>query len=425
MTKLRVRPRYVDKTGATQYSSKEITLDGKPESKPIITPVMGMDTKEIRRSDTFAETAVGLNEIFRSPPVTKSEKKSSTGSEKDKEKTLTRTPLNELVYETLKQRIFYNAIQNQVDKLSGPVVFFFEYKDKKFPQVIERNFMLHTEYSFSDIPCLPITPSIIKAIVKNEIPFEEYLVFIKESIEFLQKFNAKPIMGIVPDLSYGYLEELIKVYVEKGLNAFCIDFDCHTPTSYKATILQCYRILDEYKVLDTSFFYALNVNPGRFIKNKSVINAKDILSFGFGLDAMGGLHRFKFPPKETIANLGSKWRPLDRGQNKVRLFNRTDYGYYRAEFAPSIGEKISHTCIPLETFSKNSNIADPLIRHYEKIFNLEQLEQETHNLQGVIKNDVPIEYLEPKEHLDPKDIKLMKEFHESVTHPQKSLDEIL
>ena len=421
MTKLQVKPRYVDRTGDTLYSSKEVILDGNAGSKHIITPTIGIDTKEIRRSDAFTQSAVGLSEIFRAPPAVKREKESDLNSEKNQ----SRTPLNELVYETLKQRKFYNEIQNQVDKLPGPVVFFFEFKDNRFPKEIELNFVLHTEHSFSDIPCLPITPSIIKAIVKHEIPFDDYLVFIKDSIEFLQKFNAKPIMGIVPDLSYGYLEELFKIYVENGLNAFCIDFDCHTPMSHRPTIFQCYRILKDYDMLDKSFFYALNVNPGRFVKNKSVISAKDVLSFGFGLDAMGGLHRFKFPPKQTIDSLGTKWKPLDRGQNKVRLFNRNDYGYYRAEHAKSIAQEIGYSSIPLETFAGSFDVADPSIRHCEKVFNMEQLGKEALNLQGVIKNDAPIKYLTPKAHLDRKDIKLMKEFNESIVHPQKSLDEVL
>lgn len=364
---------------------------------------MAMDTSEIRTSDNVAKAAIGLNEIFKILPL----------------------QLSELVYDPKKQHELNNDLQNKYEKLSGYTIFFSEYRGKSYPQEKERNFVLDTEYSYSDIPCLPITPFIVKAVVKGESPFQDYLSFIRRSIEYLKSFNEKPIMGIVPDLGYGYLEELIKLYVEKNVNAFCIDLDCHTPVSHKPAILKCFRILKEYELLEKSLFYALNVNSGRFVKNKIVVNAKDVLSFGFGLDAMGRRHRVKYPSKETIKKLGPKWKPLDRKENKLRLFNKTDYGYYRAENANEIKNYPLDSSIPLKTFTQKFSVIDPFILHSQKIFNMEQLGLEAFTIRNIIEDEIPIEYLERKQYVDPKDIKQIKGFKESVVHPQTSLDEIL
>ncbi len=416
MTKLRVIPKFFDKTDDTYYSSKELRIDGQITYKPITTPIIAMDNREIKQSDDIAEVTTGLNEIYR----VLENPEPSTHDTLSK-----RIPLRKLVKDARKQAIFNNDIQNQIGKLSGPTIFFMEYKGKKYPQETERNFMLHTEHTYSEIPCLPITPVIAKGIIAGEQSFDDYLSFIKGSIEYLKGYNEKPIMGIIVDFGFENLKKLIELYIDQGINAFCIDFDCHTPVSHKSAIAQCFRILYKHDMLENSFFYALNVNQGRFIKNKHVINAKDILSFSFGLDAMGKRHRNKLDFTKIREKLGSRWKTLDREQNKVRLFIKSEYGYYKAENANEIKNYPLDTKIPLDTFTRNFSVNAPHVRHFEKIFNMEQLGLEAFALRKIIEDEVPVRYLERKQHADPKDIKQIKGFKESVVHPQASLDEML
>ena len=417
MTKLRVKPRFFDKTGDTSYSSKDLRIDGQTQYKPITTPIIAMDNREIKRSDNIAQAATGLNEIYR---VHENLDPSKLSKRKK-----TRTQLRELVKDARKQAIFNNDVQRQIGKLPGPTIFFTEYKSERYPQEMERNFMLHTEHTYSEIPCLPITPVIAKAIIMGEQSFDDYLSFIKGSIEYLKGYNEKPIMGIIVNFGFENLEKLIELYVDQGINAFCIDFDCHTPVSHKSALAQCFRILYDHDMLENSFFYALNVNQGRFIKNKHVINAKDILSFGFGLDAMGKRHRNKLPLTQIREKLGSRWKTLDREENKVRLFIKSDYGYYKAENVNEIRNYPNDTSIPISIFTHNFSVKNPHIRHFEKIFNMEQLGLEAFVLRNIVEDDVPVKYLERKQHVNPKDIKQIKGFRESVTHPQASLDELL
>jgi hypothetical protein len=377
-----------------------------------------MDNKEIKRTDNIAKAAIGLNEIYRifeEPDISMGEKS-------------LRIPLSKLVDDAKKEEILDNEIQNQIGKLSGSNIFFMEYRGRKYPKEIERNFMLHKAHTFSDIPCLPITPFIAHDIIAGKQPFDEYLSFVKGSIEWLKSYRKKPIMGIVVNLGFTKLDKLIKLYVDHGINAFCIDFDCHTPMSHKSVIAQCYRILDEdgkNERTKNSLFYAINVNQGRFIHNRTVVNAKDILSFGFGLDALGKRHRAKFPSKETRERLGIKWTPLDRKDNKARLFIKTDYGYYKVQNAKDIKNYPPDSLIPLSTFTNTSQRNSSQVQHCEKVFNMEQLGLEAFALRQIIQNQAPIEYLEQKTHVDRNDVKQIKDFKEIVVHPQKSLLEVL
>jgi hypothetical protein len=386
-----------------------------------------MDNKEIKRTDNIAKAAIGLNEVYRVFEEPESLPKQLLETESSRKKGPLKIPLSKLVDDAKKQEIFNNEIQNQIGKLSGLNIFFMEYRGRKYPREIERNFMLHIAHTFSDIPCLPLMPQIAKEIIAGKQPFDEYVSFIKGSIEWLKSYRKKPIMGMVVNFGFTKLDKLIKLYIDEGINAFCIDFDCHTPTSHKSAIAQCYRILDEdgkSERTKNSLFYAINVNQGKFIHNKPVVNAKDILSFGFGLDALGKRHRAKFPSKETRERLGIKWTPLDRKDNKARLFIKTDYGYYKVRNANDIKNYPSDSLIPLSTFTK-SQIHSSQVQHCEKIFNMEQLGLEAFTLRKIIEKEVPIKYLEQKAHVNPNDVKQIKGFKESVAHPQTSLDEIL
>ncbi len=416
MTKLRVSPRSIDKTGSTLYHSKEVRIDGKIDIEPFMTPIVAMDTREVRRTDNIAKAAKGLNEIFRSPP-TKLPK-----NEKDKKES--RTLFKDLVFDTFKQHEFNVDIENQVSKLSGLSAFFFEYKDEEYPSEKGRDFILDTEYSYSDIPCLPITPNVVNNI-KSETDFQKYLTFIRGCIEYLQGFNEKPIMGIIPNIAHGYMADLIELYVERGIHAFCIDFDCHTPMSHKPALTKCYRVLKDHEQFENSLFYGLNINSGRFIKNQSVITAKDILSFGFGLDAMGKRHRNKIDFKKIKEKMGDKWQQLDRSENKVRLFIKGDYGYHKAQAASQITDYPLDSSIPISTFTQNFSVQNFNMRHSEKIFNMEQLGLEASRLRSIIKDDSPVTYLSGKAFVDEKDIKLIKGFKDGITKFQATLDERL
>jgi hypothetical protein len=183
--------------------------------------------------------------------------------------------------------------------------------------------------------------------------------------------------------------------------------------------------LDDYKRLENSFFYGININQGRFIHNKTVVNAKDILAFGFGLDAMGKRHRVKFPSQEMRAKLGAKWIPLDRKENKARLFIKNEYGYYKIQNLNEIKEYPIDSQIPMSAFTHSASLESPEVKHREKVFNMEQLGLEAFALRQIIQKENPVEYLGHKTHVDAKDVEQIKEFKDSVHNPQTTLDDKL
>jgi hypothetical protein len=408
------------------YSSKEVTIN-KLDTTPVVTPIVGIDNAVIRNVNEIAPIALGLNEVYRvydePEPKQKVDIVQLAESKEQERKVPVKVPLSDIVQNEKKAHFLNLSIERQLANSSGICMFFSEYKGKRYPNELERDFILHTEHTYSDIPCLPITPVIVNAINNKELQFGEYLDFIKGSIEWLRSFRKKPIMGIIPSLSYANLEALMKLYADKEINAFCVDFDGRTPMGNRSVLAQCHQLLGEKD--ETSFFYGININHGRFIHKKNAINAKDILSFGFGIDGFGRRHRPPpFPTKEQQEKLGKKWKPLDRKKNKVRLFIKTDYGYYKVENANSIKNYPLDSCIPLATFTKNPDVIDDSVRHCEKVFNAEQLAMEAANLRSIIEKEVPAQYLNDKILTDKNDIDLIKQFKTQVKN-QKTLDDNL
>ena len=153
------------------------------------------------------------------------------------------------------------------------------------------------------------------------------------------------------------LDKLMRLYVNKGINAFCIDFDCRTPTSRKSIFFSTVSPIPLGENSETSFFYGINVNEGRFIHNNMIINAKDILAFGFGIDAIGGeaIDHHHFQAKNSEKSLVHDGNRLVRKENKVRLFIKTNYGYYRLQNKTDIEHYPIDSCIPQETFTSSIN----------------------------------------------------------------------
>lgn len=396
MTQLQVKPLAFDKNDETLYVSKEVTLDG----KKIFTPAVSVDTRQIRHNDKIATATKGLNEIYR-----RLETKNY--------------PLKGIIFNRKRQDDFNSRIQteyNRTDPSKELTICILEYAGNKYPLGRELEFILDTTYCFSDVVPLPTLPK-ITVTIDDESKFDEYKIFLEGIIHFLKSNkHKKPIMGVVPRIAYAFVANLMEFYIDKGINAFYIDFEARNPTTFKQNLLPVFRTLAQHDMTDKSFIYAHNLDAGRIVKASDIVNAKDILSFGFGFDAMGRRHRDRKMPKEVR-------RKINTLPNRLRLFNKNDYGYYRILSQRGIREMYpSDSSIPLSIFSRGLS---RYIRRYEKLFNIEQLGLEAFRIRQIVKEFIPTQYLATKQHVNKKHIKLMKRFKDNIFRrklDQKSLD---
>ena len=383
MPQLKIKILDKDTEGETLYQSKEIKLG----SRGFETPLMTLDTALLRKDENLSPIVKGYNEIYK-----------RVGTRQ--------TPLEILIRDLDKQEEFNSRINTQLNKINPDVELtscYIEYVGYNYPSGPELEFILDTSYCYSDLVPLPIIHSITKNI-KNDSEFGKYLDFIKSSITFLESFNKKPIIGMVPRLAYKYITELIEFYVSYDVKLYSVDLACRSVTTLRQPLLACFRKLNEYGLVEEGFISAINTSPGRFIKDNYVINSKDILCYGFGFDTIARRHRPLRMPKEI-------WEKIDRSSSKLRLFNKEDYGYYKIFGLSDVDEIYQFdSSIPRKVFSVPLLTKRYIIRRFENIYNTEQIGFEAFRIRNILRDYIPKEYISQKTHVKKQDIKKITKF---------------
>jgi hypothetical protein len=387
MTKLTVKFVDKDKNDESLYGTKQISVG----SSQISTPIIAYNNNLIRTDEQVAPATRGLNEIYCEVPT--------------KQTSLEQLVKNPEVTEDLDKRI-----KSQIKKTSASeiTVCILECNVKSYPPSEQWEFLLDTTHANSDIVPIPNIPNITSDILDSESQFSKYLAFLEESIKYLKVINEKPIMGIIPKLSYPYTRRLVEFYDKQNLDAFCVDFAARNMITAKRDCLNVLKTLKRKERIENSFLYAYNVNSGRLTKTVDAVPAKDILSFGFGFDAFGRKHK---RPKVTT----EIWKKINTLPTKVRIFNKTDYGYYRVIDSKKITDVYPlDSCFARDKFSRFLELSVTELRRCEGLVNTEQLGMEAFRLRQIIKNDKPMDYLSEKPYVRKETIKTMKNFKNSV-----------
>ena len=373
----------------TLYITKELRINGKNLTTPIKS--LGVSSKLV-----LNDKIKGVNEFFKRFSLDENLKKNSVYN-------VLSSPekLSELNYK-------FNSLVKKTDTDKEINLCFIEYDDITYPEKKPLEFILDTAYEYSDITPLPIISNIGKRIDSEE-KFEKYKKFLEESLEIIDTLNHKPIMGIVPPVQF-YIKEIVELYAKKGIDAFVFDFDGKTPLSMHQTIRSFMRSLKEHDLLENSFIHSINTNQGRFNKEVNVVGAKDILSFGLGFDSMGERHKPLKGPKEFFEKL------KNREDNKLRLFNKEDYGYYRLGIGELEEIYPGDSIIKKESFiNENSDL-----RNLQKNFNMEQIGLETIRLRDIINNQEPKEYLSHKTQVKKEDFKKIMKMKKEISRKNSS-----
>lgn len=336
-----------------------------------------------------------------------------------------------------KDGIFQQLDEREIQRIKSsslnheaPSFLFTSFKANRFPNQKEVKDLINISYTHSDATPIPALPEVFKrkmtktisrgarkgiaiSEIKNDIndtSFQSYLDFLSDYIDKINEWNHKDILGIVPPyFGSEHIRKLVDFYYGKGVHHFY--FDCNTRMFTGMLNSQMVNFIRRLKEVgleyEKTFIYSLNSSAGKFSKEDQVIGAKDILTSGAGMDVIGKLHigggksNRKFDPR-----VGKK---LIR--NTFRLFNKDDYGYYKAHSGLPFSYP-KDSAIPEDKLMKVTSDADLV---YEKIFNMEQLAIESQKLREYIEEKhKPLDRIKKeKKHVNDKDIKALRNFREN------------
>ena len=344
----------------TFYGTKKVSVRG----KSLHTPVKAVNFKNLRK-DIEINHARFLGEIY---------------------KTFDGKKIKALIGDEENQ-IKFNAGLNSVTRMAE----YFEIEHLLFipsitylnPNENELTFIIATQKQYSDFYVVPTVAGLSK-LLKAGHSIQDYIALIEYYLSLLEGYPEKSVMGTLPlNTPYQYIEDLMRIYLDRGIEAFCIDIGGRVALSLTQQIAEVQRFLRTNEI--EAFVHATNVNIGRAKKRSNIITAKDVLSFGMGFDSIGDNH------------IGSGTRDAPPVVD-LRLFDKDGYGYHKIHSMSEIED-----IYPEGSKVKPENLMDDSLYRRKKAqttFNYEQIGMETDRLMKVIDEGGVDSYVRNKTHVD-------------------------
>ncbi len=377
-TKIRTK----DVADDTSLRSLEITI-GKSK---IITPSKSLGPDLISSRVVFPNTGKQFNEIYKSfnPEMI--------------EKIRSNEPFS------LSKNTKFRKMREIIP--DSPSISFIDYKvvdgGRLLPTDEEIDVLTNFAYTYSDITPIPAVPRFVQTMNKDN--FDDFIIYLKKSIDTIEEWNHKPIMGYIPFVGMMFIDDIVDLYAGYGINAFYLDFN-RKGLGDLTTITAIKRNMKRLDIEENHFIHFVNMDYGKVNKIANILPAKDFLGFGLGLDSMGDSHRPKaIPPKN-----GSS--PEKVPPKKYRLFDREDYSYYRIDVANLENKE---TPYPVDAmFSRDEILNEKTKSNKErmiKLVNLPEQTKECNQLQLIASENTKntFGYFEAKHSLNIKDLKGLK-----------------
>jgi hypothetical protein len=356
-------------------------------NKPVKTPTRALNTNTFFRDTKIPANIACLNELYFTLNETSlrninEQQAASTAKNKTAQKSLTQSG-------------------------NKPTMCLLQFKNEgmapRFPTQDEIEILVNTAYAFSDITPIPSIPKVTRALTSENL--DEFLSYLDACYQGIMVRNKKPILGYIPATVPLFTRKIIDFYIDRGINAYYIDFD-GTMISTHATALNALKVqLNRRGYEENYFLHYVNVSYGKSINDEEVLSARDLLGFGQGLDSLGGVH---MGPKRNPGFYEWLKTQKDVKRNTNRLLNRQNYGYYRVD---TLGARLA-AMIPRDAPVQQSDItssSESRQTRAVKIVNQHQQCIESNVLRTMV-NETPdktLGYFGSKSNVLPGDLKLL------------------
>lgn len=286
-----------------------------------------------------------------------------------------------------------------------------EFKNKgdtvRIPTDDEIKALITSSYALSDIAIIPSIPKFSRSI--NLDNFDIFLGYLNFCLERIGVHNKKKIMGYIPMVAPAFLEIIVDFYLDNGINALYLDFDGTTLNTNLTQIDVIKRTIANRGYEENNFLHYVNISYGKAINETGVLSARDLLSFGHGLDSLGGIH---VAPKRGQKFYEWLKKHKDVTENSTRILNKSDYGYYRYKEGIDIRDIYPQDAL----YSFNHINEKEAFSTKKKLFNIVNIQQqmlEASKLRTIVKEESnkTIPYFSSKRCVKDVDIEQLKKHH--------------
>ena len=117
------------------------------------------------------------------------------------------------------------------------------------PSETELTFIIATQKQYSDFYIVPTVERLNKLMKNSNFTIQKYIALIKNYLNLLEGYPEKAVMGMVPiNIPYQYIGELMGIYIDRGIESFCIDVGGRTALSLTQQIIEVQRSLAKNKI---------------------------------------------------------------------------------------------------------------------------------------------------------------------------------
>lgn len=252
-------------------------------------------------------------------------------------------------------------------------------------------YVADTAYVPADVLATPVLRDGRRHFEERAKTFDEYLAFVKAFLADVERLNHKTVLGTLPPLAYAKIGTLVDTYLAAGINGFCVDLGGRSPSlEHQRNLRPLLKRLADQGLAEQSFLYALNAQSGRPGRQSKpgVAPAQDILSWGFGFDAIG-LRRMSRRMGNAAEEAEKKKAP------QFRFFDRKAYAYR------TVGLNQAGKALPDKSTIALVGIKDEKRRiKLQKMVSIEQRAIEAHELRTAIIESRLGDHLKQKSELE-------------------------
>lgn len=353
----------------TLYSHKRLKVG----SKSVETPTKALQVNKTTRKDSVLDEARGVNEIYFevSPNSLESGRRE-------------------------RKPYFKKTIGQSLNKANRDEINILFPQFRSTDSFSRENllYLADTVYSTGDFVTVPLMSDLLKAIRDQDSSglgspyFQIYKENVKKFVEAVQQINGKPIMGTIPALPWDFTNDLVRFYIDKGVKAFCFDFDGRqitAETQLSDMVTPLMRQIATENLEEDVFLYALNAHKGRKTQN-NITPARDFFSHGFGFDVLGDKHVSPDLPPHIYQQMADE-------DPELYLFDRDDYVYNSLSYGRGMKNRL-----PQNTGLDPGRVTNPKYKgRYQALLNTELQARESGELQVAVDENRITEYIGDKE----------------------------
>ncbi|MFK5604888.1 hypothetical protein [Haloferax volcanii] len=248
--------------------------------KELETPAKALQVGKLRKAEDVVDTARGVAETFATATNTKLENSRTSG------------------FDRLADNLRLQAERAEDDEIVVPFLKFDDTEDLTLENAKEA---ARLQSNYGDILSVPLQTELTYEANDGdglgEDPVETIVENTRTYLNAVEDLEIeKPVMAVFPSISKAVTDELTKMYIDRGLRAFCVDFNRRTATAkaqQDQVITPLMRSLLAEDLHEVSLVYAVNLKNGK-PKDDGRRSPEQVYAYTLGFDVVGDVH---LPPR--------------------------------------------------------------------------------------------------------------------------------